>query len=181
MRSERAIEIVPAGEPEPALVEALAEDLRLHTGLPVVRGEALALEARWRGDNGAVRSEAVVRALMGRAEDGGGARWRLAMAESHLCGGEVGRVFGEAAPEHGCAVVAVAPMRARSGADADVLRARLLTGALHELGHLAGAGHCRRASCVMYPSLDIADTDRKGTAFCQDCLARVQWRREGKT
>jgi archaemetzincin len=83
-------------------------------------------------------------------------------------------VFGEAEMEGCCCVVGLAPLRRGSGADADVLRARLLTSALHEIGHLAGAEHCRRASCVMYPSLGIADTDIKGATFCAGCAPALK-------
>lgn len=179
MPNRRTLHLVPAGGPDPALVHWLAGALRAHTPLRVEAGAPLALPETWREHGGKVRSEEVVRALMARR--GKDPAWQLAIAEAHLCGGDVGRVFGEAAPEHGCAVVAVPPMRAASGADEDVLRGRVLTGVLHELGHLAGAEHCRRASCVMYPSQDIADTDRKGTAFCQDCGAGLQWERKGKS
>ncbi|HEX6370515.1 MAG TPA: matrixin family metalloprotease, partial [Longimicrobium sp.] len=68
-------------------------------------------------------------------------------------------------------------LRDGSGADAGVLRDRLLTEALHELGHLAGLAHCRRASCVMYPSRHIADSDHKEHAFCAECRPSLKLRR----
>jgi archaemetzincin len=85
-------------------------------------------------------------------------------------------VFGEAAVDGCCAVVGMAPLRAGSGADGQVLHARLLTEAVHELAHLAGVAHCRRASCVMYPSRHIADTDRKGHTFCAECRRTLNLR-----
>ncbi len=176
----QAIELVPAGTPDPALVATLAADLREHTGLPVQPGDPLPIDEAWRTSGGGLRSMSVLHALMARVGRRSG-RWHLAIAEAELCGGEVGRVFGEAAQDGCCAVVGIAPLRAGSGSVGEVVRARLLTAALHELGHLAGAEHCRRASCVMYPSRDIADTDRKGTAFCRDCGAVVQWPAKRKT
>jgi DNA-binding NtrC family response regulator len=68
-----------------------------------------------------------------------------------------------------CAVVSLAPLREGRGSEPDVFLARLLAVAMHELGHLAGLGHCASAGCVMYSSAHIADTDRKGSAFCRAC------------
>jgi predicted Zn-dependent protease len=173
-----AILLIPLGDVHPRRLHELAADLRAH-GHRVEEGAALAIEAAWRHpESGLVASQQVVHALMDRAVP---ERWQLAMTEEGLCGGEAGPVFGEAALGGCCAVIAVQPLCAGSGAVAEVLRERILTGALHELGHLAGAGHCRRASCVMYPSRNIADSDRKGTSYCQDCRRVVQSAGKRKT
>ena len=46
---------------------------------------------------------------------------------------------------------------------------RLLTEAVHELGHTYGLFHCRNPYCVMYFSNSLKDTDRKGYEFCPKC------------
>jgi archaemetzincin len=46
---------------------------------------------------------------------------------------------------------------------------RALKEAVHELGHLLGLGHCDNPKCIMFFSNTIADTDRKGPGFCQEC------------
>ncbi|HKZ34337.1 MAG TPA: archaemetzincin family Zn-dependent metalloprotease [Patescibacteria group bacterium] len=43
---------------------------------------------------------------------------------------------------------------------------RVLKEVVHELGHLYGCGHCQDASCVMFFSRHIKDTDHKGISFC---------------
>jgi hypothetical protein len=170
--------LIPAGPVHPDRLHELAADLRAN-GHEVERGEPLEIEPRWRdGGTGPIASQEILHALMDRAVP---ERWQLAMTEAGLDGGEAGPVFGEAALGGCCAVIAVQPLCAGSGAVAEVLRERILTSALHELGHLAGAGHCRRASCVMYPSRNIADSDRKGTSYCQDCRRVVQSAGKRKT
>lgn len=160
------VELIPTGELDPALVQALAEDLEA-LGYRTARGKPLALEPHWlEPRTGLAASQEIMHALLDRSPRD---RWHVAIAEVGLCGGEAGPVFGEAAHGGCCAVIGIRPLRGKSGADGDVLRNRILTSTLHELGHLAGAEHCRRASCVMYPSRDIADTDRKETSFCADC------------
>jgi archaemetzincin len=171
------LEIVPAGQVEGGLLHALGADLEA-LGMQWRPGEPLPLCDAWMDpETGLYRSVFLMHALIARRDGAGkreAARWTLAIADAGFCAAEVGPVFGEAEMEGCCCVIGIAPLRRGSGADADVLRARLLTEALHELGHLAGAEHCRRASCVMYPSLRIADTDLKGATFCASCAPALK-------
>ncbi len=54
-------------------------------------------------------------------------------------------------------------------------RRRVLTEAVHELGHSLGLPHCEHPGCVMFFSNSIADTDRKGPEFCFRCRRRIEW------
>lgn len=180
-RKLRPVELIPAGWVDRALLDELGQALQAELGVQWRVGDALPLDEGWREtDGGAYRSIHLMHALMDQVEGGEGKRarrrWRLAIADAGLCAEGVGEVFGEAAVDGCCAVVGLAPLRAGSGADGQVLRARLLTEAVHELAHLAGAAHCRRASCVMYPSRHIADTDRKGHTFCAECRRTLHLR-----
>lgn len=79
-------------------------------------------------------------------------------------------VFGEA----GQRVAVISTYRLRqefysSEPDRDIFLKRLLKEAVHELGHTYGLYHCRDASCVMFFSNSIIDTDRKGYEFCHKC------------
>jgi predicted Zn-dependent protease len=179
-RKLRPVELIPAGGTDRALLDELGQGLEAELGVQWSVGDALPLDPEWREtESGLYRSIHLIHALMDRAEGGeGGPRrtWRLAIADAGLCAEGFGEVFGEAAVEGCCAVVGVEPLRAGSGADGHVLRSRLLTSAVHELGHLAGVAHCRRASCVMYSSRHIADTDRKGHTFCAECRRTLNLR-----
>ena len=172
-RKLRPIELIAAGGVEPALLDELGEALQAELGMQWSIGDALSLCEEWREtESGLYRSIHLIHALMDRVEagDGKGRRtWRLAIADGGLCAEGVGEVLGEAAVEGCCAVVGLAPLRVGSGADGQVLGSRLLTEAVHEIGHLAGAAHCGRASCVMYPSRYIAESDLKGHTFCAEC------------
>ncbi len=39
----------------------------------------------------------------------------------------------------------------------------------HELGHLHSLAHCPTPRCAMHYSASLADTDRKGPAYCRAC------------
>lgn len=158
------------------LLRNLADDLRARAGMQCVFGRAMALADPWHDvESHLYRSGDIMQALIA-SHDAGARSWKLAIADAGLCAEGVGPVFGEAAMGGCCAVIGLLPLRHGSGADADVLRGRLLTEALHERAHLDGADHCGRASCVMYPSLHIADTDRKAAGFCDDCRRALKWR-----
>ena len=167
-----ALDLVPAGPVDDGLLRALGAELQAHLGLQWRIADAVELRDEWRDEaTGLYRSVYLMHALIASADAADprdAPRWTLAIADAGFCAADVGPVFGEAEVEGCCAVVGLAPLRRGSGADTDVLRGRLVTEALHELGQLAGAEHCGRTSCVMYPSLHIADTDLKGPGFCAD-------------
>ncbi|MBD3192822.1 MAG: archaemetzincin family Zn-dependent metalloprotease [Candidatus Heimdallarchaeota archaeon] len=51
---------------------------------------------------------------------------------------------------------------------------RILTEAVHELGHLFSLNHCHNPDCVMFFSNSLIDTDRKGFYFCPRCSKLIK-------
>jgi archaemetzincin len=92
----------------------------------------------------------------------------LGVADVDLYVPELNFVFGEADAKSGVAIFSLARLR-QQGSDP---RARALflkraaTEAIHELGHTYGLDHCASSRCVMWFSNTLAETDRKGQAFC---------------
>jgi archaemetzincin len=80
-------------------------------------------------------------------------------------------VFGEADPGSGCAIVSVARLGAGLPAGPDDPRwfRRLVTEAVHEVGHTYGLAHCPDPGCVMFFSNSLADTDCKSSHLCARC------------
>ncbi len=81
-------------------------------------------------------------------------------------------VFGEASGR----VAVISPTRLRQGfyglpEDRNLFQKRVLTEAVHELGHTYGLNHCSNPHCVMFFSNSLMDTDRKGSEFCPRCKA----------
>jgi archaemetzincin len=60
--------------------------------------------------------------------------------------------------------------------DSALFLRRVLTEAVHELGHTYGCEHCKDHACVMFFSNTISDTDRKGPTYCSRCIGRMQER-----
>lgn len=77
-------------------------------------------------------------------------------------------VFGEADAERGVAVFSLARLRngLTSRAAGARFRRRAAIEAIHEIGHTYGLAHCADPHCVMWFSNTLAETDRKGSAFC---------------
>jgi archaemetzincin len=65
-------------------------------------------------------------------------------------------------------------MRLRIGADKETFRRRAVKEAVHELGHTFGLSHCASPRCVMRFSNSLADTDRKGSEWCELCEQELQ-------
>jgi len=84
-------------------------------------------------------------------------------------------VFGEARMPGRAAIISTHRLRenTRYGGE-QLFPERLIKEAVHELGHTLGLGHCRTPSCVMCFSNSLADTDRKGQDYCENCLKKLR-------
>ncbi|HUH12978.1 MAG TPA: hypothetical protein VMK65_07695 [Longimicrobiales bacterium] len=100
--------------------------------------------------------------------------WHLGVASFDLLAAPGEPVFGRATVDGCCTVVSTRrldPVLLGRPPNPERFRRRLVAEAVHELGHVAGLGHCRDIGCVMFPSETLEDTDRKGTAPCFRCAA----------
>ncbi|HET6762049.1 MAG TPA: hypothetical protein VFH27_00220 [Longimicrobiaceae bacterium] len=172
----RTLQLVPVGSADPP--PWLAGELSRRFGVHTTAGPSLAVRDGWMdAARGQLLSSAIVDALIDRAE---GAtcnpehHWLLAVADADLYAEDHDFVFGEATVGGCCAVIGLARLRQEGGDDPAVFRRRVLTEAVHELGHVAGLEHCHDGRCVMFFSGSLGDTDRKGTEPCPACAAVLQ-------
>lgn len=177
----REVRLIPIGPLRGGdeLLAWLAAQLHERLGIPVLRGEPLVPREEWRDpERGQLNSNLLVDALMARDAPLGAEppdRWLLGLTEADLFAPGRDFVFGEAARGGAWALVGLARLRAdlRSPDPPALLRRRLLKEAVHELGHVADLPHCDSPECVMFPSVTIHDTDRKGDSPCPACQAEL--------
>ena len=99
----------------------------------------------------------------------------LGMIDHDLYVPELNFVFGEASRK--AAVISITRLRQtfyHLPEDQSLFQRRVLTEAVHELGHTFGLGHCENPRCVMFFSNSLMDTDRKGSEFCPSCKSKLQ-------
>lgn len=94
----------------------------------------------------------------------------LGVTEVDLFSRGLNLVFGQADVGGSAAIISLArlhPEGLDGGAgEPELRRDRVLTEAVHELGHTFGLQHCRDKYCVMHFSRALPDTDLKSADFC---------------
>ncbi|MCW4044496.1 MAG: archaemetzincin family Zn-dependent metalloprotease [Candidatus Bathyarchaeota archaeon] len=100
----------------------------------------------------------------------------LGVVDADIFVSELNFVFGEAACPGKAAVISTSRLKPEFYGEPpnnELFAERVLKEAVHELGHTLGLKHCTRSSCVMHFSNSIFDTDRKQSAFCDECYLKV--------
>jgi archaemetzincin len=98
----------------------------------------------------------------------------LGIVDHDLYVPELNFVFGEAS--RNVAVISLTRLRQifyHLPEDRNLFHQRVLTEAVHELGHTYGLVHCENSRCVMFFSNSLMETDRKGSEFCQKCKSKL--------
>ena len=81
-------------------------------------------------------------------------------------------VFGSSNLINGVCAISILRLKVNSPSEKDniqLFRKRVLTEAVHEIGHLLGLLNCRNETCVMHEPATLEDIDRKGYEFCSSC------------
>jgi archaemetzincin len=119
-------------------------------------------------------STAILKAMMGRKESVIYEKI-LGIIDLDLYVPKLNFVFGEARLQR-VAIISLTRLRNEFynlPKDETLFRKRVLTEAVHELGHTYGLRHCLNPNCVMFFSNTLTDTDKKGPDFCQRCKSKV--------
>lgn len=117
-------------------------------------------------------------AIMKRVEANRRDEWAAAIGVSgeDLFVPEVPFVFGEADRSTRSALLSLARLKADSGTlemRDDMLRKRLVSEAIHQVGLLRGLAHCPNNRCVMFYAASVAEIDKRGQGLCANCKKRL--------
>ncbi|GJQ58527.1 MAG: peptidase [Candidatus Scalindua sp.] len=90
-------------------------------------------------------------------------------------------VFGEADLKNRVSIISLTRLRQEFynlPKDLTLFNQRVITEAVHELGHTYGLRHCGNDNCVLFFSKTLADTDKKGSDFCRNCKKMLQHKQQ---
>jgi archaemetzincin len=165
------VRILPVELPETGLLDGLAEELGRYLDLPVaVEPLPFNLDAAYDPRRRQHLSTRILEQL--REAFPAPAGKLVALTGHDLFIPILTYVFGEARLNGPYGVVSVARLRNEFHGgvpDPAALRQRTLKELVHELGHTFGLRHCADASCVMFSSHNLDDTDAKDFRFCRAC------------
>lgn len=100
----------------------------------------------------------------------------VVIADVDLYSPELDFVFGVAEAPKVIAIVSVARLRNEFYGlkpNDSLFLERMVKEVVHELGHAWGLSHCTNPKCVMSFSNTLADTDKKRSTFCHDCEKKL--------
>jgi archaemetzincin len=170
------ISLVPLGSVPTDLLSWLAERLSAVFNRPVTVDELIPLPAAgYDSRRRQYRGDVILTALQAVASPA--VKRMLGMIDADCYAPSLNFIFGQAALDGQVAFIALPRLRPSfygMAEDPPLFLQRVLTEAVHELGHTWGLTHCSDPHCVMHFSNTLHDTDVKGPAFCQRCQDRWQ-------
>lgn len=169
-----SIALVPIGKVDPTEMEVLQGSLKTVFSRDVLIGRKIPLPpVAWNAARGQYDAEMMLEFFSLSVEAAGYDR-ALGVTNVDLYLPGMSFVFGIAGKR--CAIISFHRLRQpfyNLPEDAALFLWRAVVEAVHELGHTFGLAHCKNPRCVMCFSNTIADTDRKGPAFCTACRLQV--------
>ncbi len=170
------ISLVPLGSVPTDLLPWLAEQLAAVFKRPVTVGEPIPLAtAGYEPHRRQYRGDVILAALQTVASPA--VERVLGVIDADCYAPGLNFIFGQAALDGRGAFIALPRLRPsfyRLAEDSPLFRQRVLTEAVHELGHTWDLTHCPNPNCVMHFSNTLHDTDVKDAAFCRRCQDRWQ-------
>lgn len=177
------LEILEVGAVPDGLGEALAERLSRRVGLPCRLGEAPeGLRIPMLANRNQADADRLLAAL--EALEAPPGRVRVGVTARDIGHPVFTHFFGRARRGGRALVVSTArldPTFQGLPPQPGLTLERALLEILHELGHVAGLGHCERWGCVMHFTATVEALDNRGRSFCRACAARLPFLLSGRS
>jgi archaemetzincin len=171
---EMGILLVAVGEIDRSVVDWLRNDLTKVFNKKVFIGKGMSEpDYAYNRKRKQYLSTAILNAIMEQKEVALYEK-TLGIVDHDLFVPELNFVFGQASPK--AAIISLTRLGQtfyHLPEDQNLFHQRVLTEAVHELGHTYGLGHCENSKCVMFFSNSLMDTDRKGSEFCPNCKGKL--------
>jgi len=168
------IVLVPIGNTDKAILEALSQPLEEVFGQKTRIGDSIALPREsWNRHRSQYLASLLLAKLPSLPHLGNRV---LGVADVDIFAPELNFVFGEADITEKRALISLQRLRQEFYGlphDENLFRERTLKEAVHELGHTYGLKHCFNPTCVMHFSNSLHDTDFKGWNFCPNCQEEI--------
>jgi archaemetzincin len=173
-KQEMSIVLVAVGEIDSRVIDGLKNDLGKVFSKKIFIGKGMPEpDYAYHKKRNQYLSTAILNSIMEQKEHAPYEKI-LGIVDHDLFVPELNFVFGQASPK--AAVISLTRLRQtfyHLPEDQNLFHQRILTEAVHELGHTFGLGHCRNPQCVMFFSNSLKDTDRKGSEFCPTCQSKL--------
>ncbi len=165
-----AIHLLPLGDVAPELIQRLRPLLEASFAATVTIDPPAPLHPRWLdAGRGQYAASAILDWLVHDPPPDGGRR--LALLPGDVFAEGLESAFGVSTLGGCCGVLGLARLQPypRDDPSGDLFFRRVLTEAMHEIGHMAGLEHCDDSACVMHFSRGVRQTDEKRSEFCARC------------
>ncbi len=167
------IQLVPIGKIEEEVLLYLKEELVKIFSLPTEVGQPMGMpKSSFNKRRNQYYSPLILRELEKRRS---GEYIILGICDLDLYVEGLNFIFGQADILNQVGIISLIRLKPEfygKGRDEKLFYKRVLTEAVHELGHIFGLAHCPNPKCVMFFSNSILDTDRKGFNFCPLCYKK---------
>jgi archaemetzincin len=174
--------LIPAGEVDGKILEAIKDDLPDHlpmdTKVEIMEREKLP-QAAYDASRSQYNAEAVLDGLAPNITLVTGNESALIVTDADLYTNNFDFVYGLSDKPRATSILSTARLKDEFYGlkpDKALFLKRLMKETLHELGLAWGLPHCPDQSCAMYFARSLKEIDSKKSKFCHDCRNRLHHR-----
>lgn len=173
---DKELQVVVLGSVDASLVAALEEPLARILGIQSYVSKATLPKPAYAFNKtrNQYNAAAIIKRLSTVRENG--APYILAVTDFDIFEPDLPFVYGEANREAKGAVISVHRIRG----DATLMKKRVCTEVVHQVGHMIGLSLCEDTRCAMFSASNSPDTERRNLNLCANCKNEFAKLRRGE-